>query len=75
MVLLAVIAEFQLSGIKDSSIKTSAVGWSGVPPTTKLELSSRHNMLTIIAHIEVILGTLVWGYGDLAYGYLMGAGT
>lgn len=68
MVLLSVIAEFQVNVARESSVETSStvkIGGSGV--MVKRELSPRYKVLAIIAHLEIVLGTIVWGYGDCLF--------
>lgn len=68
MVLLAVIAEFQVNKARMSSAETSShveIGGSGV--VLKRELSPRYKAFTIIAHIEIVLGSVIWGYGDCLF--------
>lgn len=65
MVLLAVIAEFQVNAARESSVETSSfVKIEDRAVVVKRELSPRYNTLAKIAHIEIVLGTVVWGYGD-----------
>ena len=68
MVLLAVIAEFQVNNARMSTAETSSsleIGGSGI--VYKRELSPRYNAFTIIAHIEIISGTVICGYGDCLF--------
>ena len=65
MVLLAVIAEFQVNAARESSVETSSFARiEGAAIVVKRELSPRYNALAKIAHIEIVLGTVIWGYGD-----------
>lgn len=68
MVLLAAIAEFQINTAKEASIETSStVTIGGGNALIKRELSPRYRTLSVIAHFEVIIGTVIWGYGDCVF--------
>lgn len=67
MVLLSVIVEFHLGKLQQES-NTSAIqiaGVVGVPYSGDLPLIKQY--LAKTAHIFVIMGTLIWGYGDLIF--------
>lgn len=65
MVLFAVIVEYKLNNktLKSINKKVSA----SVTYKTPISLlnNTQHKYVSIIAHIFVVLGTLIWGYGDL----------
>lgn len=65
MVLFSVIIEYRLLSAQnihiDRKVKTAV--YSGKP--TNIKNTKEHKNMSIIAHIFVVLGTLIWGYGDL----------
>ena len=64
MVVLGIFVEFQLA--KESQKMTynnfvaKTEGYKSIP-----FLPVRHKILSWVAHLSVVLGTVVWGYGDL----------
>ena len=65
MVLLAVIAEFQVNAARWSSADTSStINFENSAIVVKKELSLRYKILARIALIEIMFGTVIWGYGD-----------
>ena len=69
-VLLAAILEFRQAVI-DKSVKDKAWGaakrrsWAGVAVVGQLPTARK--TLAIIALVLIILGTIIWGYGDLLF--------
>lgn len=64
MILLAVCVEFHLGKLQQSSNSRAAiVAGLGVPSSSDLPKIKRRFAIT--AHVFAILGTLIWGYGDL----------
>jgi hypothetical protein len=64
MVLLAVIVEFHLGNLQQAENSTaSVVAGLGIPFSGDLPKIKQH--LARAAHIFAIVGTLIWGYGDL----------
>lgn len=65
MVLLAVIVEYKLNqkALKNINRKSKMSAVSGFP--VNLLNSKEHNRIAIFTHTFAILGTLIWGYGDL----------
>lgn len=64
MVLLAVITEFQLAERKHDVLSNS-IGAAGLGIPNSPNVPRIENVLAKIAHVAVILGTVVWGYGDI----------
>lgn len=66
LVVLGIFAEFQLAKesqkILYNNFVAKAKGYKSVP-----FLPVRHRILSWAAHLSVVLGTVVWGYGDLWY--------
>lgn len=64
MVLLAVIVEYKLNQrtLKNINRKSNMSTFSGLP--INLLNSQKHTQVSLIAHSFIILGTLIWGYGD-----------
>jgi hypothetical protein len=65
MVLLAVIVEFRFNNIVvkkiSSTIKKAVLSKSALDTGIQKEQKN----IAITAHIFVVLGTIIWGYGDL----------
>lgn len=70
MVLFSVIAEFLLLEGRDEYLN-QRLSKSKVPnqqnSLDSIHPSHTHKLLEIISHISVVIGTVIWGYGDLLY--------
>ena len=64
MVLLAIIVEYKLNQktLKNINRKHKMSAASGF--SWNLLNSKEHNRVTIFVHTCVVIGTLIWGYGD-----------
>jgi hypothetical protein len=66
MVILSIFVEFQLAKESHKMLHNNFFlknkGYKTIPI-----LPVRHSILSWFAHILVVLGTFVWGYGDLWY--------
>ena len=64
MVLLAVVVEYRLNQhtLKNINKKHKMSGANGF--TWNLLNSKEHNKIAIVTHSFVVIGTLIWGYGD-----------
>ncbi len=66
IVLLCVIVEFRLGTLRQLGYKTAQRAFphdivsSGMLPIHK-------KLIELIAHVQIIIGTLIWGYGDLLF--------
>jgi hypothetical protein len=67
MVLMALVAEYQLMRGRDQYHSAQLVSLSRgeIAKLGDLHPNRRHMLLERGAHAFVILGTLIWGYGDL----------
>lgn len=65
LVLFAAIVEFRLNDKTLKSINRKNVGSHAFKTPINMNNSKEHNIIAFIAHIFIILGTLIWGYGDL----------
>ncbi len=65
MVLFAVIAEYNLLATRDKyqNMKLQLLS-NGKKINLKIHPKIIHQHLETIAHITVVIGTIVWGYGD-----------
>ncbi|NCB14028.1 MAG: hypothetical protein EOM78_20740 [Erysipelotrichia bacterium] len=63
MVLFAVIVEYYLSFVKTYE-NSSNVFTNSKPNMTKRNMPFKYKFLKYIAHIFIVFGTLIWGYGD-----------
>jgi hypothetical protein len=64
LVLLSVIVEFRIGNLQQASNSRAAiVAGLGVPSSSDLPRLTQR--LLFFAHISAILGTILWGYGDL----------
>jgi hypothetical protein len=64
MVLSAVIVEYRLFKLYMEEISSSIFIVSMKKPLP-IFISDEQNSISIVAHIFVVCGTLIWGYGDL----------
>ena len=64
MVLSAVIVEYRLFKLYMEEISSSIFIVSMKKPSP-IFISDEQNNISIVAHIFVVCGTLIWGYGDL----------
>ncbi len=69
MVLLAAIVEFRISGhiyddIQRSQLTSSIVN-SSIP--LKAKPTKKRKKIAITAHTLLVVGTIIWGYGDLIW--------
>lgn len=66
LVVLGIFVEFQLAKESQKMLYNNFVakskGYTSIP-----SLPVRHRILSWVAHLSVVFGTLVWGYGDLWY--------
>lgn len=66
LVVLGIFVEFQLAKesqkMQYNTFIAKSKGYKSIP-----FLPVRHRILSWAAHVSVVLGTLVWGYGDLWY--------
>lgn len=66
IVLLCAIVEFRLSSLRQKSYEDpkfalkEGIMTSGMLPPEK-------KWVSIFAHIQVVVGTIIWGYGDLLF--------
>ncbi|MFA5419799.1 MAG: hypothetical protein WC341_15205 [Bacteroidales bacterium] len=67
MVLFAVIASFSLLKGRDEYHHSKLKAYSGGKKIDFEEIhpSKKHRYLETFAHINIVLGTFIWGYGDL----------
>ncbi len=70
MVLFSVVAEFLLLDGRDEYLnqklnKTKEPNKQ--PSLNNIHPSQTHKFLEIISHVSVVIGTVIWGYGDLLY--------
>lgn len=66
MVLLAVIVEYQLATRSYNALCNSiAISSIDIPISHTKSLIENH--LSKITHVAVILGTVIWGYGDIFF--------
>lgn len=63
MVLFAVIVEHLLSKIKTHTYSPNAFV-NSKPVMLDRDMESRYFITKYIAHIYIVIGTLIWGYGD-----------
>lgn len=66
---VSVVVQFILSDLKKAEVKKlfhSDIGLKQKFETIKIK-DTRHNTLSIASGITGILGTLIWGYGDLLF--------
>lgn len=66
IVLFGVAAEFGLIQIQSEKIneRISGVGGLSGPVVTDLDIPSPFSTLRMFSHICVVVGTLIWGFGD-----------
>ena len=70
MVLFSVVAEFLLLDGRDEYLNQRLS--NSKEPNQQHSLNSihpsqTHKSLEIISHISVVIGTVIWGYGDLLF--------
>lgn len=69
MVLFAFIAEYYLLRVRDkyhsNQLKTYSRG--NQVNFKEIHPSKSHQYLEKVSHITVIIGTIIWGYGDLLF--------
>lgn len=66
MVLFSVAAEFKLTKKHKKKINSSMfLSGNGFPVTTRS--TKEQTLVGNIAHIFIIIGTIIWGYGDLIH--------
>ena len=67
MVLLAVFVEYRISAHVYEAIQKAqhlaTIVNNGVPP--KAKPSKQNTKIANAAHVTVVIGTFIWGYGDL----------
>lgn len=68
MVLLAVVVEYQLAARSYRELLNSIATASVAPIAPKQPKTE--NILSKISHVAIILGTVIWGYGDLFFEYI-----
>ena len=64
MVLFTVIVEYKLNNITLRSINKKVAASTTFRTAIKLTNSKYHNNISRIADFFVVLGTLIWGYGN-----------
>ncbi|HED08569.1 MAG TPA: hypothetical protein ENI57_10675 [Ignavibacteria bacterium] len=69
MVLFAVIAEYNLLSGRDKYHSEKLKKYSRGEQVNFMEIHPKkgHQYLETTAHITVIIGTIIWGYGDLLF--------
>ena len=69
MVLFAVIAKYNLLGERDKYHSEQLQKYSRGEQVNFIEIHPKkgHQYLETAAHITVIIGTIIWGYGDLLF--------
>jgi hypothetical protein len=67
MVLFSMIAEYNLLAVRDNyhNEKLQLLSKGEKINFKKIHPKKSHQYLETIAHITVITGTIIWGYGDL----------
>lgn len=66
LVLFAIIVEYRLSKMLQTEINNSnVVAGLGIP--AGVSVPKANSILSIVTHITVLLGTIVWAYGDLLH--------
>ena len=65
MVLLSVIVEYKLAVLQQNKINRAIQKSSYIGMPARSKLSKEYNYISTVTHVFVILGTLIWGYGDL----------
>jgi len=66
MVLLAVIVEFRLNNELFKVMQNNFyANYSKVKPVPSLP--PRHKIISRLAHLFVVVGTFIWGYGDIIF--------
>jgi len=70
MVALSVLAEFSLMRGRDihHGVQLQELAAGKPVDFEPIHPSRRHQALEWLAHITSVLGTVLWGYGDLAFG-------
>lgn len=64
MVLLAVMVDYRIGNLQKTHISNaSIIAGLGIPSSSRLPKNKQ--ILSKGAHILAIIGTLIWGYGDL----------
>lgn len=70
MVMCAVMTDFRIGKLQqDKNSSASVVSGLGIPMPSDLPKSKQ--LLLYIANMFAILGTLIWGYGDLVLNHFL----
>ena len=67
MVLFSAIAEFILSNRRENSPETKSEMKTGADVRTIRTLCKRDRVLEILSLFGIIVGTIIWGYGDCIF--------
>ena len=72
MVLFAVMAEYNLLRMRDEYHSNQLKIYSGgdLVNFEKIHPSKGHQYQETGAHITVVFGTIIWGYGDLLFSWI-----
>ncbi len=67
MVLFAVVAEYNLLKGRDEHHRDQLIEYASTGQVNfdRIHPSKSHQRLETISHVTVIIGTLIWGYGDM----------
>ena len=71
MILLSAIIEYRFSNHTFSKIKQTIQIAILTKKPINVYISNEQENIAKVAHSFIVIGTLVWGYGDLLYKYLV----